>query len=354
MKKPDPGHLATENAIKRMEKEIAKEYKTAHAQVNAKLKDYYKRFAAKDAKWKEWVDKGEKPFEEYIKWRKGQMLMGKRWEELTDTLAEDYTNAAKISKSIAKGYRADAYAINHNYATFEIEKGSRLNTSYSLYSRESVERMYRDNPKLYHDPGKKVSGAIKTGKQMAWDKRRIKSVITQGILQGESIPDLTKRLERVTGGDHAAAIRNARTMITGAQNAGRIDAQERAKDMGIPVKKQWLATLDDRTRHEHRELDGMIVETDEPFEVDGYRIMFPGDPDADPEMVYNCRCTLLTVIPKHEIDTSDTGLRHDDHLGNMTYDQWKEEKKSKSNPITLPEEKGEAIRQSYIREYRRK
>lgn len=352
MRKPDPAHQATDKLIAKIEKEITKEYKKAHKEVASKMDNYLKRFATKDKTWQKWVTEGKKTQAEYTAWKKGQILMGQRWGDLKETLAEDYTNAARISQSIANGYRAEAYAINHNYATFEIEKTSRLNTSYSLYSRESVERMYRDNPKLYHDPGKKISQAIRQGKQMDWDKRRIQSVLTQGILQGESVPNLTKRLERVTGGDHKAAIRNARTMITGAQNAGRIDAQERAKGMGIPVKKQWLATLDDRTRHEHRELDGMIVETDEPFEVDDYKIMFPGDPEADAEMVYNCRCTLLTVIPKHEIDTSDTDLRHDKNLGNMTYDEWKAEKKSKSNPITQPEEVGKAIKWKYINEYR--
>jgi SPP1 gp7 family putative phage head morphogenesis protein len=188
------------------------------------------------------------------------------------------------------------YAINHNYATFEIEQQSQLDTSYTLYSRESVERMYRDNPKLYHDPGKENASKLAKGEIKAWNKRKVQSVITQGILQGESIPQLTKRLERVTGGAHAAAIRNARTMITGTQNAGRIDAMDRAKDMGIPVRKQWLATLDTRTRILHRELDGKIADTDKPFTVEGYKIMFPGDPTAHPGNVYNCRCTLTTKI----------------------------------------------------------
>lgn len=354
MRKPDPAHQATDKLIAKIEKEITKEYKKAHKEVASKMDNYLKRFATKDKTWQKWVTEGKKTQAEYTAWKKGQILMGQRWGDLKETLAEDYTNAAKISQSIANGYRAEAYAINHNYATFEIEKTSRLNTSYSLYSRESVERMYRDNPKLYHDPGKKISQAIRQGKQMDWDKRRIQSVLTQGILQGESVPNLTKRLERVTGGDHKAAIRNARTMITGAQNAGRIDAQERAKGMGIPVKKQWLATLDERTRHWHAELDGVTVETDEPFENEFGAIMFPGDPDADGANIYNCRCTLLTVIPKHEIDTSDTDLRHDKNLGDMTYDEWKAEKESKSNPITQPEEVGESIRRSYINEYRRK
>lgn len=353
MRKPDPAHIATDDLIAKIEKEITKEYKQAHKEVASKMDDYLKRFATKDKTWQKWVSEGKKTQEEYTAWKKGQVLMGKRWGDLKETLADDYKNAAKISQSIANGYRAEAYAINHNYSTYEIEKASRLNTSYSLYSRESVERMYRNNPKLYHDPGKKISQAIREGKQMDWNRRRIQSVITQGILQGESIPDLTKRLERVTGGDHAAAIRNARTMITGAQNAGRIDAMDRAKDMGIPVMKQWLATIDDRTRHWHRELDGVKVETDEPFENEYGKIMFPGDPDADPANIYNCRCTLLTVIPKHEIDTSQMDLSRNDKLGSMTYDEWKAEKTSKSNPIDLPEKKAKAIKGSYINQYKK-
>lgn len=352
MKKPDPAHQATDKLIEKIEKEITKEYQKAHKEVSAKLTDYLKRFETKDKTWQKWVEEGKKTQAEYTAWKKGQILMGKRWGDLKDTLAEDYKNAAKISQSIANGYRAEAYAINHNYATFEIEKNSRVNTSYALYSRESVERMYRENPKIYHDPGKKISAAIREGKQKDWDRRRIQSVITQGILQGESVPDLTKRLEKVTGGDHKAAIRNARTMITGAQNAGRIDAMDRAKSKGIPVKKQWLASLDSRTRHWHRELDGVKVETDEPFENEYGEIMFPGDPDADPANIYNCRCTLLTVVPKHEIDTSNTDLRNDKHLGDLTYDEWKSEKRSKSNPITRQEEVSKAIKGSYIRKYR--
>lgn len=356
----DPAVKATDDIIAKIEKEISAEYKQAHKEVSAKMDDYLARFATKDKKWQEWVKNGTKTEKEYKEWKKGQILMGKRWADLKETLAKDYANAANIARSIAEGYRPEVYAINHNYATFDIEKQSQLDTSYSLYNRQSVERMYRDNPKLYHEPGQKVSQAILEGKQKDWDKRRIQSVITQGILQGESIPNLTKRLESVTGGDHKAAIRNARTMMTGVQNAGRIDAQKRAKDMGIPVRKQWLATLDSRTRHWHRDLDGVIVETDEPFvhAIPGNpaaEIMFPGDTEAAPVDLYNCRCTLLTAIRGYEIDTSDISLRHNKNLEGMSYEEWQDEHaKVTSNPITMPEEKAESFRQHYINEYRRR
>lgn len=89
-----------------------------------------------------------------------------------------------------------------------------------------------------------------------------------------------------------------RTALTGAQNAGRIEAMHEQQEMGIEVKKKWIATLDDRTRDAHAQLDGQVVDVDEPFRVDGMEIMEPGDPSAPPELVYNCRCTLGYVYPQ--------------------------------------------------------
>lgn len=330
-KKSDPAHEATDKEIAKIEREIAKEYRQAHKEVTEKLNDYLARFVVKDEIWRKRVENGEIPEKEYIDWRRGQMLIGKRWEGMCETLAQDYANAAKIAQSITKGYAPEVYAINHNYATFDIEKKTGLDTSYTLYSRETIERMYRENPKIYHDYGKAVEKDIKEGKQVAWDKKRVRSVLTQAVLQGESIPKVVKRLEIVTGGDHNAAIRNARTMMTGVQNAGRIDAMNRAQDKGIPVRKQWLATIDGRTRHWHRELDGAVEDLDKPFENSIGKIMFPADPDADGANVYNCRCTLLSAIKGFELDVTDPSIRPMPKLKDMTYEEWKTAKAPKED-----------------------
>lgn len=353
----DPAATATDEIISEIEKKIAKEYKKAHKEVAAKMDDYLARFAKKDEIWQKWVASGKKTEAEYKKWKTGQILVGARWADVKQNMADDYANTAKIAASIAKGYQAEVYAINHNYATYQVESGAKINTNYSLYSRESVERMYRDNPRLYHTPGKNISQQIKEGKLQKWDKRRIQSVLMQGIIQGESIPNLTKRLEAVTAGDHKAAIRNARTMMTGVQNGGRIDAIDRANSLGIETRKQWMATLDSRTRHWHRQLDGVVVDNDKPFEhsvpgVTGVaKIMFPGDPTAHPADLYNCRCTLIAAVKGHEMDLSDTSLRYDAKLGNMSYDEWKAEKTSTSDPITKQETIAAAMKQHYINEY---
>jgi uncharacterized protein with gpF-like domain len=138
--------------------------------------------------------------------------------------------------------------------------------------------------------------------------------------------------------------------MTSAQNGGRQDAFIRAKDMGIEQEKQWLSTLDNRTRHTHRMLMDVTVPVDKPFKVEGYEIMFPADPSAEPEMVYNCRCTMVTNFKgfSKKITNYDISER----LGGMTFSEWKKAK-AKSQPIDTQEKKGNAIKQSYINEYKK-
>jgi SPP1 gp7 family putative phage head morphogenesis protein len=255
-------------------------------------------------------------------------MVGKRWEEMLDTLSTDLANADKLAQSITQGYMYDAYALNHNYATFLVEQDSLVDTSYTLYDRQTVERLIRDEPNLLPapTPGSKRDRELREGRIERWNAQKITSEVTQGILQGESVDKIASRMRNVAAMGSRAARRNARTAVTGAENAGRQAGFERAQDMGIDTEKQWLATMDDRTRHEHRLLDGVHVPVDEDFEVDGYKIEYPGDPSAEPEMVYNCRCTMICRIKGFEKDFT---ARHNDALGDMTYEEWKHQLEKK-------------------------
>lgn len=124
--------------------------------------------------------------------------------------------------------------------------------------------------------------------------------------------------------------------------------------MGIPMEKEWLATLDGRTRHEHRMLDGMHVPVDEKFEVEGYEIEYPGDPSADDGMVYNCRCTLIARIKdfEHDLSDMDSRISNDEDVGDMTYDEWKESRDIRSDSITKQDDIAETMQRAYNNEYR--
>lgn len=347
----DFAHEETDRIIASTEKRIRREYKKASEEVRKKLDDYLRRFEKKDAKWQEWVEQGVKTEKEYRDWRFGQMMGGRRWAALEEDLAIKYHEAGKSSSEIVMGAKARVYALNMNYTTYQIEKSVGFDTNFILYDPDTVENLFRKNPRLLPKPGKKVSKRIAEGKDVLWNKRQIQSVAFQSIVQGESIPKIAKRLTETVGDkDTKAAIRNARTLMTGAENAGREDGFKRAQDIGVRIKQQWVAILDQRTRHEHRELDGQVVEVGEPFVVDGEEILFPGDPSAPDHLVYNCRCGVRPVLQGHEIDT--TAYRRDPDIGGMTYEEWKADRREKHNPIDLPIRKAEAIKASYIKEYR--
>jgi len=343
---PDPGHRETDELLAWLERDISDLYSEAAADVEEKLRDYLRRFEIKDKTWRKWVKEGKKTPQEYQQWRTGQIMMGKRWEEMRNTLAGDLSNADQIARSIVNGYTPEAYALNHNYATYEVEKGAQVDTSFTLYNRQTVERLVRDNPQLLPAP------SIDIPLDMRWNRQHIQSAVLQGILQGESIPKIASRMQQVAEMDRKVAIRTARTAMTGAQNAGRVDGYKRAKSMGIKMRQQWVATLDGRTRHEHRILDGQTAPVDGYFEVEGERIRYPGDPTAAPHLVYNCRCTLIASLQGFERDLSDLSLRNTKHMGDITYEEWKKAK-AKSDPITKGEEISEAMRRKYINEYRR-
>ena len=352
-KKKDDGHDETEQVLADLEKRINKEYAQAEQEVQEKLDDYLRRFKVKDEiKRQAWQD-GKITKQEYEQWRYGQICIGERWQEMKDTLAEDYTNAAEIAKSITDGYMPDVYAINHNYGTYQVEQGAMVDTSYTLYNRQSVQRLFNDDNKLYHDYGIKVGQQINAGKQMAWDKKQIQSVMTQALLQGESIGNIATRLSKTVGdSDRKACIRNARTMTTGVENAGRVDSYKRAQNMGIELMQEWLATLDSRTRHEHRQLDGQRVKVGEPFKIDGYELDFPADPKGAAHLVYNCRCTLVPVIKGFEIDASDLSERNTNKMQEQTYEEWKNAHNSVSDPITKQDDIAKTMQIEYGQEYK--
>ena len=344
----DPAHEETEKIIKSLERQITKEYRRAEKEMQAKLNGYLKRFETKEKIWQGWVKQGKKSAKDYAEWRTGQIAIGRSWKNQIDILANDISRANQMARNIVAKRMPDVYAENHNYGVYEIEHGTGIDTYYGLYDHDTVEELFTDG-KVYHDPGWTTLGKIAEGKEMRWNKSNIQSAMLQGILQGESIPKIATRISDTVGEkNRKAAIRNARTIATGVQNKGRIDSYERANRMGIDTRKQWLATLDGRTRHSHRMVDGEIVDPNKKFS-NGCR--YPGDPDGPASEIYNCRCTLIAAIKGFEHDLSDTNDRNTNKLKNMSYEEWKKSK-PKYQDILHQEKLGKAMKDLYSGEYK--
>ena len=317
----DSGHEETEKVIRDIEKKISKIYDQASKEVDAKLEKYYERFEIKNEQKLNLLNEGKISKREYTQWYHGQMCIGRRWQEMRDTLAEDYVNANNIARSVIQEHIPEVYALNHNYATFQVEKDSLVDTSYTLYNRQTVEYLMRDDQILlpFARSGSKTAELLRERADLIWNRQKVSNAITQGVLQGESIPQISKRLQKVTDMNHSAATRNARTMMTGAQNKGRQDAYSDLRSKGIELAEKWLSTLDGRTRHSHMAMHGEYKDPKTGTFSNG--LEYPGDPFGEPEEVYNCRCTMIAEVEGFSIETPETSPK----LGDMSFEEWQHE-----------------------------
>lgn len=309
----DKGREYSDEALKRLEKRIRLEYSKAYEDLKKKADRFFKGFEKRDERMRPDETTG-KEWEKYVKWRRDTIMQGKQYTELLEQLSADMARADALAVSIIRGDIPAVFAENANWGMFEIESSTTIDIAFSLYDRDTVNRLLKDEPDLIPAPKTDIP------KDKKWNKKHIGSAILQGILQGDTMENIAKRLMSVADMDMRAAMRTARTAVNGAENAGRMQSYRRAADMGIKVKKEWLATLDTRTRHSHRMLDGEVVELNEKF---SNGLEYPGDPSGSASEVYNCRCTMIANLDDFQAEEVERYSKLDD----MTYEEWKNGKK---------------------------
>lgn len=309
----DQAHDYAERKIAEFQAEVWEVYQQAQADAQEALAKFLKRFEKEDAKRRELVEKGEMTKAEYKSWRSGQILRSKQLSSTLGQVSQAMTEANQVAMAALGGKLPEVYAENANYSAFWVCKETGLAVGFDLVDTDTVQHMLTAGEALFMAPG------VNVAKDKLWNRKLMASQLTQGVLLGESIPKMARRVQRVTGSNYAAAVRTARTAVTGAENAGRVHSYKRAKDMGIKLQKEWLATLDGRTRHSHRQLDGQKIPNEEGAKFDnGCR--YPGDPQGRYEEICNCRCTLVAAI--EGVDASDAE-RWSKLPEGMTYEEWK-------------------------------
>lgn len=282
---PDMAHRWTDREIERIERELSRIYSRAAKDIEEIAQRYFQRFEKLDVQKRALVEAGKMTEADYAAWRKAKMMTGEHWTSMKYQTAKELLSTNETAAAYVNSKLPRVYAVNYNSVASGVNAQIK-GYSFELVDASTVRRLATDNKTLL--PYKYIDGV----KDVRWNTQKVNAEILQGIVQGDSIPNIAKRLRSVTEMNRNSAIRNARTACTSAENKGRMDMLHDAEEKGVETKKVWMATADDRTRETHAELDGTEVSIDEDFEVDGYTIKYPGDPDADPEMVYNCRCTL--------------------------------------------------------------
>lgn len=279
----DKARAYTDRKLDELERELERVYVRAKTELEQAWREYMASFEQREKPFIRAILDAEHGGDEkaikqayaaHARFLRENTLQNNHYKRLVNDMSYKLANTDKAAYELVNNILPDIYAVNYN--SLKIPAGY----VFGLINPKTVINL--------------VMGELDLLKSVWWNRERLNAAILQGILQGESIPKIAKRLEGWVGGNNAAAVRAARTAVTYAENQGRLDSMKAAADeCGLIYEKQWIATHDNRTRESHIKLDKTVATLYEPFDNG---LMCPGDSNGAPEERYNCRCTMNRVL----------------------------------------------------------
>lgn len=335
----DKAHKWTDRRLAAMESRISHIYKEAQDEIDEKLKAFTEKFEKQSVEKQKAVETGKITADEFKRWTRTQVFISDEWKKARAMLADEYALANQTALAYINGETPEIYSVAYNAIKNEVESKI-AGYSFHLLDKNTVKLLITENGLRLPPPTKKLDVA----KDKRWNIKKINSELTQGILQGESVGKIADRFQKVTDMNRVAALRNARTMATCAENRGRMQSYSDLEKDGCTIEREWVAAIDSRTRHAHQVLDGQKRKEGEAFVYDGDEIMYPGDPTAKPYLVYNCRCTLAAEIIAYKGKDVRSSKYEAGKVGDDTENFEKkrkeaEERKKKSRELTSKEKR---------------
>ena len=214
--------------------------------------------------------------------------------QIVEILREQFKRNVHTTKSLLIDLMRDSY--NHTVNAHKITLG--VNLGFGLLSEETIKASIF-NP----------MDRIKWTNRMEVNKKfyinQLKTELTQGFIRGDGYGKIAKRVTEKTDIDKFKVMRILRTEGHRVQNAARVIAFDRispaAKRRGIEIVKIWVATLDERTRSSHREIDGQeanMIDGKLQFTLpSGVHTVGPGLSGIAEEDI-NCRCRVAMKVKK--------------------------------------------------------
>lgn len=295
----------TDKKLNKMEKKITEIYKQAESDLisewNAYMERGEKHLSSLQKVYDDALVSGDK---ESIKIAKEKLKEAK--EKYTLQNSEYQMMVKNTSLKLADINKTTLNYVNDNTPEIYIKNYAQvgedlknLDIQYSGYEPQAINKIVSEDVvrnMIVEGDVKIHKKELSIFKDVKWNTKKMNSAVLQGILQGEPIQKIAKRILPIVQNNKVSAIRNARTLVTGAENRGRNDSYKRLQDAGLVLKKVWLATGDGRTRDWHIDMDGVEVDPKESFVTIYSELEYPGDPGGDPADVYNCRCSMITDI----------------------------------------------------------
>ena len=207
--------------------------------------------------------------------------------------------------------------LSHDYTMYRIESKFNLDLGDVLINDKALIELANKptNGKAFserlHNDTKKVATATN-------------QAITDGLVQGKSYREIARGVRDLTNMAYNNSLRISRTESGRVANVTNYQASKELVEQGLDVKKQWVSTLDMRTRSDHALLDKQEVGVDEYFKVNGNKALHPHGFGVASEDI-NCRCAIINVIDDVRPETRRDN-QSKDTIKDMSYAEWLDSK----------------------------
>ncbi|MCK9355686.1 MAG: phage portal protein [Dehalococcoidia bacterium] len=127
-------------------------------------------------------------------------------------------------------------------------------------------------------------------------KREVRKIVAAGLQENVPTDDIARSLKgkyREWYGESGVAFDTSRAFTiarTEVHSLAGFAQHEAAAQSGVLLFKEWVSSLDARTRDSHAAMNGEVRPMDEPY---SNGLMAPGDPDGDAGEIINCRCNEI-------------------------------------------------------------
>ena len=251
--------------------------------------------------------------------------------EITFADAQKYGRLASLERQIIEEMRGLAkktgrtmtkaqesiYAESYYRTAFVTEKLAQAKLSYVLLDTKAVK-------KAIENPLDRVGFLQRNKDNIEQMTRQLSQELTRGIIQGEGYRDTAKRINDRFDIGANNALRIARTENHRVVSQGKLDAFAHAENVGVVLTKRWVSAIDTRTRPDHQDADGQVVQMKEPFKVGGESLQYPGDPAGGAANVINCRCTYIGEVEGYKPEFRR--VQGEGVVPYTTYKEWAKDK----------------------------
>lgn len=273
----DKAHKETDKILAGLELALRKQYSMAFKEIRQEVQDIFGKFD---------FDSEMTPIERYMEAQKYERLH-KIEEKVAKAINVVNNDAVKqVNQSVLEMYK-----VNYDFSAKELGVLLAISLPNSAPKSEVKKEVAQEQSPLNEL-------AVDNVKDISDLRRRVSQSFVSGIMAGENANKLIKRLQKVAELKLSDITRIARTQTTRVENLARIDVYKEVASQGYEIVKEWVAVVDSRTRDAHKKADGQRVPIDEPFIVNGEKLMYPGDPNGSAENIINCRCTMRAGILK--------------------------------------------------------